>query len=170
MARSRFAIATLILASSASAQAQAPGFDVSAPATFEPSAYVAALAATTIAARPKGESIVGPQRDLSPMAGVGVVLHPELAIELDLGPTLVDGGYVGFAVLPGAVWQLHSTIYVAGRLLVTLDPVVAVAPLAGIGASHTFASGLTPFVELDLLATDERDVSAGLTIGLVVGL
>jgi hypothetical protein len=69
-----------------------------AAAPFEPSFYLAGMVATTMAYRPSGGEVAGPQSDLTPMAGVGILVRPDLALELDAGPTMVDGEYVAFAL------------------------------------------------------------------------
>jgi hypothetical protein len=139
-----------------------------AAAPFEPSFYLAGMVATTMAYRPPGGEVAGPQSDLTPMAGVGLLVRPDLALELDAGPTMVDGEYVAFALMPGAVWLFDPHVYAAARVSVVVDPEPNLALLPGLGLTHAFDSGLAPFVEANLFSYVGRgdpDLGASLTVG-----
>jgi hypothetical protein len=140
---------------------------------FEPSFYLAALVGTTLGFHPQGGELDGPQSDLTPMAGVGVALRADLAVEIDLGPTFVSGEYVAFSLVPGVVWQFSSVVYASGRVIVPVDPEAGVALFPGLGAIHVFDNGLAPFVELNLygnLAEARHDVGLALALGTLLNL
>ena len=139
----------------------------SSAAPFRPSVYAAAMVGTTVALRPSGGDIAGPQSDLTPMAGVGLLVSEQIAFELDAGPTLVDGEYAAFSLMPGVVWVFDPHVYAAARVNVLVDPDPAVAFFPGLGVTHLFDSGLAPFVEVNLFSTVDGspDVGAGLTAG-----
>jgi len=136
-------------------------------APFRPSLYVAAMASTTVALRPSGGDVAGPQSDFTPMAGVGLLVSEQFAVELDAGPTLVDGDYAAFSLMPGAIWVFDPHFYAAARLNVLVDPDPAVAFFPGLGVTHLFDSGLGPFVEASLMSTldGSPDLGAALTAG-----
>jgi hypothetical protein len=130
--------------------------------------YLAGMVGTTMAYRPQGGDVAGPQSDLTPMAGIGLLVREDLALELDAGPTMVDGEYVAFALMPGVAWLFDPHVYAAGRLSVVVDPEPNLALFPGLGLTHAFDSGLAPFVEANLFSYVGRgdpDLGAALTVG-----
>lgn len=124
----------------------------SARAADPPPNFAAFFTATTVAFRPGGGSWEGAQSDLVLTAGLGRFVTKTLALELDLGPTFVRGDYASFSLVPGVVWAFSPHAYVAVRCAIAVDPEAAVYALPGIGLSHTFASGLTPVLEVNYVA------------------
>ena len=128
----------------------------------------AGMVGTTMAYRPHGGEVAGPQSDLTPMVGVGLLVRADLALELDAGPTMVDGEYAAFALMPGAVWLFDPHVYAAGRVSVVVDPEPNLALFPGLGLTHAFDSGLAPFVEANVFSYVGRgdpDLGAALTVG-----
>jgi hypothetical protein len=127
------------------------------------------LAATTIAYRPPGGRLDGPQQDVTPEVGVGYFAGDTLAFEIDFGPTFVKSEYAAFAVVPAVIWAFHANIYAAGRFIVPVDPELNLVLLPGIGGTYAFASGWAPFVELDLASAIGRgdpDLGVALALGV----
>jgi hypothetical protein len=140
---------------------------------FRPSGYVAGMVGTTVAYRPNGGSFLGPQNDVTVMAGVGVLARPDLAVELDAGVTMLERDEAAFALVPGVVWVFDPHFYAAGRMIITVAPEPNVALFPGLGATHLFDSGLAPFVEANLLSNvgqGEPDLGVTLTFGAVYNL
>jgi hypothetical protein len=161
---------TIALASGTAARADPPVPEMEASSDFQASTYLVAMLGTTLAYRPHGGDLFGPQEDVSPMAGMGVLLSPELAVELDLGPTMVSGDYVSFSAVPGVVWLFTPHAYVAGRLLVVIDPEPNLGLLPGLGLIHAFDNGVAPFLEVNLLSNvgrGEPDLGVVLALGAV---
>jgi hypothetical protein len=124
----------------------------SARAADPPPNFAAFFTATTVAFQPAGGSWEGAQSDLVLTAGLGRFVAKTLALELDLGPTFVRGDYASFSLVPGVVWAFSPHAYLAARCAIAVDPETAVYAAPGIGLSHTFASGLTPVLEVNYLA------------------
>ena len=135
-----------------------------------PPNYVAGFAGTTAAYRPPGSSWDGAQSDLILTAGVGRYVSRAWALELDLGPTLVKGSYASFSLVPGVVWSLSPHAYLSARFPMAVDPDMAVYAAPGFGLSHTFASGLTPILEVNAvtrLGHGRPDLGITVTLGLL---
>lgn len=142
----------------------------SLPAADPPPNYVAAFAGTTLAYRPPGAGWNGAQSDLVLTGGAGRYVSRSIALELDLGPTLVREKYASFSLVPGVVWTLSPHVYLAARFPVAVDPEVAVFAGPGVGLSHTFANGLSPILELNAvtrLGHGKPDLGLTLTLGLL---
>lgn len=124
----------------------------SARAADPPPNFAAFFTATTVAFRPAEGAWEGAQSDLVLTAGLGRFVTKTLALELDLGPTFVHGNYASFSLVPGVVWAFSPHAYLAARCAISVDPETAVYAAPGIGLSHTFASGLTPLLEVNFVA------------------
>jgi hypothetical protein len=109
-----------------------------------------ALFASTLVYRPPGGTFEGPQKDISPTLGAGYFLTETLAIELDVGPTLVSGKYTAFGLRPALLWNFHWFMYVAARFIVPVDPEPNFVVLPAFGVTHTLAEGIAPFFEVGL--------------------
>ncbi len=136
----------------------------------EPVGYGAFLLSSTMAYRPAGEKLGGPAGDLSPSFGLGWLATETISLEVDVGPTFADGGYVGAAVVPAVVWSFHSHGYLAGRLLIALDPETAVVAMPGVGGIYVTESGFAPVLELSALVAPVEgkvDLGASLTAGVL---
>jgi hypothetical protein len=141
-----------------------------AQAADPPANFAAAFAARTLAYRPAGSSWEGTPDDLALTAGLGRYVTKTLALELDLGPTWVGGDYAGFSLVPGVVWAFSPHAYLAARFPVTVDPETTAYAAPGAGLSHTFANGLTPIFEVNLVARlghGRPDLGLTLTLGLL---
>lgn len=136
-----------------------------AHAADAPPNYVAAFAGTTAGYRPSGGPWSGHQHDLVLTGGLGRFVTPELALEVDLGPTWVSGDYAAFSIVPGVVWAFSRHAYLAARFPIAVDPGSAVYAAPGAGLSHTFANGLTPILEVNgVTRLDEARGDLGLTV------
>lgn len=134
-----------------------------------PPNYVAAFVATTPAYRPSDGPWDGHQHDLILTAGLGRFVTPQLALEVDLGPTWVSGDYAAFSIVPGVVWAFSPHAYLAARFPIAVNPDTAVYAAPGVGLSHTFANGLTPILELNgVTRLDEARGDLGITVTLGV--
>jgi hypothetical protein len=132
--------------------------------------YLVGLGGTTLAYRPNAGTWEGHQRDLALNLGYGRFVTPKLALELDLGVTLVRGRYATAAASPGLIWAFHRNAYAAARLVVPFDPQADLALFPGVGLTHSFGNGLAPLVELNLLSFVGRgrpDLGVTLTVGLL---
>lgn len=150
------AFGLLILPSSAQAQA--------------PPNYVAAFLGTTPAYRPPGGPWEGFQHDLTAAVGYGRYITKTLALELDLGPTWIRGDYASFSLTPGLVWSFNPHAYAAARFIVPVDPETNFALYPGLGLIHTFASGLAPLLEMNLVSVVGRgdpDLAVSVTVGVL---
>jgi hypothetical protein len=164
MNRPRLVLALLIVGLAATGEAQ----DSSAA----PSNYVAGFLGTTLAYKPPGGgSWDGWQKDFSTTIGYGRQVTPKLALELDLGPTWVNGnGYSSFALVPGVVWSIKPSVYAAARFVVPVDPELNLVLLPGLGLSRMFGR-VMPTLELNLSSAVGRgdpDLGVTLTAGLLV--
>src|SRR5262245_20388189 len=162
--RPRVVLALMFVTVAATGQAQ----DAAAP----PSNYVAGFLGTTLAYKPPDGSWDGWQKDFSTTIGYGRQITPKLALELDLGPTWVNGaGYTSFALVPGVVWSITPSVYAAARVVVPVDPELNLVLLPGIGLSHMFGGRVMPTLELNLSSAVGRgnpDLGVTLTAGLLV--
>lgn len=135
-----------------------------------PPNYVAAFAGTTLAYRPPGAGWDGAQSDLILTAGAGRYVSRSVALELDLGPTLVRSRYASFSLVPGVVWSVSPHAYLAARFPVAVDPDVLVYAAPGVGLIHTFANGLSPTLEVNAVARmghGKPDLALTVTVGLL---
>jgi hypothetical protein len=135
-----------------------------------PSNYGAALVGTTLAYRPHGGSFDGPQHDFAPSLGLGRFVTGKVALELDLGPTYVEGGYTAFSLVPGVIWAFHPHIYAAARFVVPIDPQLNLVLSPGVGALYAFKNGLQPFCEINVQSNVGRgkpDLGVALTVGVL---
>jgi hypothetical protein len=135
-----------------------------------PPNYVAAFAGTTIAYHPPVGDWLGHQDDFVLTAGYGRYVTTTLALEVDLGPTWVDGDYAAFSIVPGVVWAFSPHAYLAARFPIAVDPDAALFAAPGVGLSHTFANGLTPILELNgvtRLDKDQGDLGITVTVGVL---
>jgi hypothetical protein len=135
-----------------------------------PPNFAAVFGATTVAFRPASGSWDGAQSDFVLTAGYGRYVTRTLALEVDLGPTWVRGDYAFFSVVPGVVWSFSPRAYLAARFPVTVDPEVTAYAAPGFGVCHTFANGLTPLLEANLVARlghGKPDLGVSVTLGLL---
>jgi hypothetical protein len=138
-----------------------------------PKFYATALVGTTLAFRPEGGTFAGPQKDMSPMFGAGYFLSPQVALELDAGPTLSSGHhYSSFSLMPGLVWAFNPKFYAAARFAVLVDPEANFAIFPGLGfiTPVTKSSSLSVYVETNLWRNVGRgpsDSALGVTLGLL---
>jgi len=135
-----------------------------------PPNYAAVFLGSTVAHRPPGGTWDGAQHDLVLTAGLGRYASRTLALELDLGPTWVRGDYASFALVPGVVWAFSPHAYLAARFPVAVDPETASYAAPGVGLSHTFANGLTPILEMNLVSRfghGKPDLGVTVTVGLL---
>lgn len=136
-----------------------------------PPNYVAGFAGTTLCYRPPGGPTDGFQHDATLLLGYGRYVTPSLALELDMGPTLVRGSYSSFSLVPGLVWAFHPNAYAAARFVVPVDPEWNLALFPGIGLSKTFRNRITPILELNVFSYVGRgdpDFGIALTAGVLV--
>jgi hypothetical protein len=136
-----------------------------------PPNYAAGFLGTTLAYRPPGGPFQGFQHDATALLGYGRYVTPSLALELDVGPTLVRGHYSSFALVPGVVWAFSANAYAAARFVVPVDPQSNLALFPGIGLSKTFRNRITPILELNLFSYVGRgdpDFGVALTAGVLV--
>jgi hypothetical protein len=169
MAKTALLLVPAILAVGA-ANARADSHEVSAGAApFQPSVYLAAMTGTTLAYRaPAADGFAGPQRDVTPMAGFGVLAGEHLAVELDAGPTLVDGDYAGFSLAPSVIRLLGAHAYVVAGVAFVVDPEPNIGLLSGFGLTHAFDSGLAPFLTASVISNvgqGDPDLGLALTAG-----
>lgn len=139
-------------------------------AASAPVNYVAGFLGTTLGYRPPGGPLEGWQEDFTTLVGYGRQVTPKLALELDLGPTYVDGRYASFALTPGLVWAFHPNVYAAARFAVPVDPELNLVLLPGIGVSRAFGR-VMPTLELNVASAVGRgdpDFAVTLTAGLLV--
>lgn len=141
-----------------------------AGAAEPPPNYAALFGATTVAFRPGGGSWDGAQNDLVLTAGIGRYVSKTLALEVDVGPTWIRRDYASFSVVPGVVWAFSPHAYLAARFPISVDPETAVYAAPGLGLSHTFANGLTPILEANVvtrLGHGRTDLAVSVTAGLL---
>ena len=163
MRRARLALAVL----SVSAAVPCGAADATAPA---PVNYVAGFLGTTLEYRPPGGTWQGWQHDATMLVGYGRQLTPKLALELDLGPTLVHGRYSSFALNPGLVWSFHPNVYAQARFVVPVDTETNLVLLPGLGVCRAFGK-VMPILELSLSSAVGRgdpDLGVTLTAGVLV--
>ena len=135
-----------------------------------PANYVAIMIGTTLAYHPHDGEWDGFQHDETSMAGYGRYLTPKLALELDFGPTFVDGKYTSFTFVPAVVYTFSSHAYVAGRFLVPVDPELNFGLFPGIGV-FTTKGRYSPYLELNLssyVGRGKPDLGLSLTAGLMI--
>jgi hypothetical protein len=135
-----------------------------------PPNYACLFGGTTVAFRPSGGSWDGHQNDFILTGGVGRYVTKTVALELDLGPTWVEGDYASFFLVPGVVWAFSPHAYLAARFPIAVDPDPAAYAAPGFGLSHTFASGLTPILELNFLARFGQGSRPDLGVTVTVGV
>ncbi len=161
--RARLVLALLAPALAAPCGAQ----DAAAPA---PVNYVAGFLGTTLGYRPPGGPWEGWQEDFTTLVGYGRQVTPKLALELDVGPTFVDGQYASFSLTPGLVWSFHPNVYAAARFVVPVDPELNLVLLPGIGVARAFGR-VMPTLELNFASAVGRgdpDFGVTLTAGLLI--
>ncbi len=117
------------------------------------STYVGTFAGTTLVQRPYGSSVGGPQGDLNVSGGIGHFFWRNVALEIDIGATVMKGAYAGAAVVPGIVWTFHDVFYGAARFVVPVHPTVDFTAAPGVGAIYVFKNGFAPLVEVNALAS-----------------
>jgi len=169
--------AALVLgtASAARADEAAPPPAAAPPAAAPPAAasplnYVVAAVTTTLVYQPNQGSLQGAQRDVGPVVGFGRYITDEVALELDLGPTFVDGGDTSFAFVPGVVWSFSSHAYAAARLVVPVTPKANVYLFPGFGLINTFKNQISLTLEVNLasaIGRGEPDLGITVTPGIV---
>jgi len=160
-----------LLAADATPCLAGEGAPPAATPTPAPANYVATFLGTTLWYRPHGGSWDGWQKDATTLLGYGRQLTPKLALEVDLGPTWVNGsGYTGFAITPGLVWSINSSVYAAARFAIPVDPETNLVLLPGLGLSHAFGR-VMPTLEVNVSSAVGRgkpDLAVTLTAGLLV--
>lgn len=109
--------------------------------------YVVVGVGTTPVHRPSGGPVDSWQHDVTPSVGFGRFVSATIALELDIGPTLVRGNYASTSLEPGVVWAVSSYAYAAARVVVPVDPEVNLGLYPGVGLVHTFQSGIGVFAE-----------------------
>jgi len=142
-----------------------------AQAADPPPNYAAFFLGTTPAYRPPGGPWSGFQHDLTVLGGYGRFVSPKVALELDLGPTLVRGDYASFALVPGVVWAFHPHVYAAARFIVPVDPETSFVLFPGAGVIYTFKDRFSPLVEVNLLSNvgeGDPDLGIAVTVGVLV--
>ncbi len=164
----RLLVPAILVLGAATARADSPVLSTDAPG-FQPSGYLAAMTGTTLAYRaPDAGGFAGLQHDITPMAGVGVVAHERLAVELDAGPTLVDGDYVAFSLVPSLISPLGKHAYAVAGVAFVVDPQPNVGLVAGLGVTHAFDSGVAPFLTTTVISNvgqGDPDLALALTAG-----
>jgi hypothetical protein len=138
--------------------------------TPPPRFFATGLVGTTLAFHPEGGEFDGPQKDVSPMFGMGYFFSNAVALELDAGPTFGSGNYASFSLMPGVVWSFHPNIYAAARFAVLVDPEVNLAIFPGVGVTAPVSRSLSVYVESNLWRNVGRgpsDYAIGLTVGLL---
>lgn len=156
--------ATLVLLAATAATATAED------SASSPPNYVAGFAGTTLGYRPPDAGWAGWQHDVTLQLGYGRQLRPTLALELDLGPTLVRGSYSSFSLTPGLVWSVLPNLYLAARFAVPVDPQTNLVLLPGVGVCRPFGH-VMPTLELNVSSAVGRghpDLGLSLTAGLLV--
>ena len=113
--------------------------------------YGAALVATTLVYRAPNGDTTAPVKDMSPIVGLGYLLNDTTSVELDVGPTFMDGEYVSLTLVPSVNWNFGKYFYSTSRFLIMVDPFVNIAWLPGVGTYYAFDSGLAPFAEVEML-------------------
>lgn len=139
-------------------------------AAAPPPNYVAVFLGTTAAYRPPEGSWDGPQNDLTLTVGYGRCVSKTISLELDLGPTWIDGDYTAFALVPGIVWSFHPKAYAAARFIVPVDPEIDFAVAPGLGLIHTFGNGISPLLEVNAvsyLGEGSPDLGLSVTAGVL---
>lgn len=164
--------AALVLgtASAARADEAAPPQAAAPPAAASPLNYVVASVTTTLVYQPHQGSLQGWQHDVGPVVGFGRYITDEVALELDLGPTLTRGDYTSFGFVPGVVWSFSSHAYAAARLVVPVDPKLNVYLFPGFGLINTFKNQISLTLEVNLasaIGRGEPDLGITVTPGIV---
>jgi len=162
----------LIVGTVSFARADEPGSPAapSAAPQVSPLNYVGVGAATTLFHKPSSGPASGWQEDIAPVVGYGRYITDTIALELDLGPSLVRGsGYSGFFLVPGAVWSFSTHFYAAARFLVEVDPQIDLAVFPGIGAVYTFPNQVSLGLELNLESFIGRG-DPGFAVALAPGI
>jgi hypothetical protein len=139
------------------------------PAPLPPN-YAAEFLGTTLAYRPEGGPWDGWQHDATPLLGYGRQLTPTMALELDAGPTFVQGEYSSFSLTPGLVWSFSPHAYAAARFVVPVDPETNLVLFPGIGVCLLFGR-VMPILELNVSSAVGRghpDLGVSLTAGVLV--
>jgi hypothetical protein len=116
-------------------------------AASDPLNYVVVGLGTTPVHRPSGGPVASWQHDITPSVGFGRFVSATIALEVDIGPTLVRGDYAGTSLVPGVVWAFSSYAYAAVRFVVPVDPEVNLGLFPGAGLVHTFQNGIGIFAE-----------------------
>jgi hypothetical protein len=162
-------MAGILLLASASATGASAG-DAAATVAGPPANYVAGFLGTTLGYRPPDGAWDGWQHDATALLGYGRQLSPTVALELDVGPTFVQGSYSSFSLTPGLVWAVHPNVYLAARFIVPVDPETNLVLFPGVGLCRSFGR-LMPTLELSLSSAVGRghpDLGVSLTAGLLV--
>jgi hypothetical protein len=129
---------------------------------------VVASVGTTLFYKPNAGDASGWQHDISPSVGYGRYVTDTIAVELDVGPTIIRGSYASFFFLPAVVWSFSTHVYSAARFLVPVDPQIDFYLLPGVGVVDTFQNGISVFAELNVASNVGRgkpDLGVALTAG-----
>ena len=161
----------LALAAPALAQdAVTPAPAAPAPAaSSRPPMFLALTGGSTLAFRPSGGTLLGPQKDLVPSVGFGVGVSEAVFLELDLTATYLDGDLGPAALVPGVNWFLTSSLFAAGRVSVPLVSGTRPSLLAGLGLSLPVGPHFAPVVEADVFVTPHALRRADVGLALSVG-
>jgi hypothetical protein len=134
-----------------------------------PPNFLTVLASTTVAYLPHGGSWDGYQHDFTLSIGYGRYFAQTVAFELDLGPTWIHGDYTSFSFMPGLVWAFDPHVYFAARFIVPVDPQLNFALAPGLGLTHAFGNGMSPYLEVNAISYVGRgdpDLGIGVTLGI----
>jgi hypothetical protein len=133
--------------------------------------YGTVLAVTTLATSPDGSDFENLPGDITPLVGLGYTFSNAVSVELDLGPTFVDGDYASFGLIPGVLWAFHKNVYLSARGIVQVDPEFNFAVLPGVGVTAPVAGGIAPYLEIDLqsfVGKGDPDLSVVLSFGVLM--
>lgn len=136
----------LALPATAAADEPAPGPLPSAPTPAAeeapPPNYVGLFVGTSLGYRPPGGPFDVAPGDLTIQVGYGRAITPALSLELDVGPTFIDGEYVSLSLVPSAIYLLSPSAYAAARVIVPVDPELNVGLAPGLGLARAFGANL----------------------------
>jgi hypothetical protein len=170
--RAGWCAALAVLGLAAPAAADEPVPSPAPPAAADeapPPNYVGVFVGTSLAYRPPGGPVDVAPGDLSLSLGYGRAITPTISLELDVGPTFIDGEYASLSLVPSVIYVLAPYAYAAGRVIVPVDPELDVALAPGVGLSRGFGANLAS-LELGVVSfvgKGDPDLALSLTGGLL---